>query len=55
MITTLLWDVDGTFLDLIPKLNLRDILEAYGGATRGNVPYDPRMLTGLLWTPSRSI
>ncbi len=35
-------------LDLIPKLNLRDVLEWYGGETRGNVPYDPRMLTGLL-------
>ncbi len=35
-------------LDLIPKLNLSDILEMYGRATRGNAPYDPRMLTGLL-------
>ena len=35
-------------LDLIPKLDLSDILETYGGATRGTQPYDPRMMVGLL-------
>ena len=35
-------------LDLIPKLNLSEILNTYGGVTRGNTPYDPRMLVGLV-------
>ena len=35
-------------LDLIPKLNLKAILETYGGATRGNIPYDPGMMVGVL-------
>ena len=35
-------------LDLIPQLDLNDILKTYGGATRGNTPYDPRMMVGLV-------
>lgn len=35
-------------LDLIPKLNLKAIRETYGGATRGNQPYDPEMMVALL-------
>ena len=35
-------------LDLIPKLNLNDILKTYGGATRGNMPFDPGMMVGLV-------
>lgn len=35
-------------LDLIPKLNLKAIKETYGGATRGNQPYDPEMMVALL-------
>ena len=35
-------------LDLIPKLDLSGILKTYGGETRGNTPYDPRMMTGLV-------
>jgi transposase len=35
-------------LDLIAKLNLNDILKTYGGATRGNMPFDPRMMVGLV-------
>lgn len=35
-------------LDLIPKLNLNDILKTYGGVTRGNAPFDPRMMVGLV-------
>lgn len=34
-------------LDLLPKLNLKEILSAYGGPTRGTQPYDPRMMVGL--------
>lgn len=35
-------------LDLIPKLKLEAIKETYGGTTRGNQPYDPEMMVGLL-------
>lgn len=35
-------------LDLIPTLDLIDILKTYGGVARGNTPYDPRMMVGLL-------
>lgn len=35
-------------LDLLPKLNLQEILSGYGGPTRGRQPYDPRMMVGLL-------
>jgi transposase len=35
-------------LDLLPKLNLKEILSGYGGPTRGTQPYDPRMMVGLL-------
>lgn len=35
-------------LDLIPKLDLSEILKTYGGAMRGNTPYDPRMMVGLV-------
>lgn len=35
-------------LEMIPKLNLKAIKETYGGATRGNQPYDPEMMVGLL-------
>ena len=35
-------------LDLIPKLDLSEILKTYGGAARGNAPYDPRMMVGLV-------
>lgn len=35
-------------LDLISKLDLSEILKTYGGETRGNTPYDPRMMVGLV-------
>lgn len=35
-------------LDVVTTLDLGDILRAYGGPARGTVPYDPRMMVGVL-------
>ncbi len=34
--------------ELVENLDLEAILSSYGGPARGTVPYDPRMLTGVL-------
>ena len=34
--------------DLVAELDLTPILKTYGGVTRGNAPYDPRMLVTIL-------
>ena len=34
--------------DIVTELNLTAILTTYGGVTRGNAPYDPRMLVTVL-------
>ena len=34
--------------DLVEELDLQPILQSYGGVTRGNAPYDPRMLVRVL-------
>jgi transposase len=34
--------------DVVTELNLTAILTTYGGVTRGNAPYDPRMLVTVL-------
>lgn len=35
-------------LDVVAALDLRGIVDGYGGPARGTVPYDPKMLMGLL-------
>ena len=34
--------------DVVEELDLQPILQSYGGVTRGNAPYDPRMLVRVL-------
>lgn len=34
--------------DLVESLDLGEIMEYYGGPARGTVPYDPKILTGVL-------
>lgn len=34
--------------DMVTELDLTPILKTYGGVTRGNAPYDPRMLVTIL-------
>jgi len=35
-------------LDVVANLDLSEILESYGGPARGTVPFDPRMMVGVL-------
>ena len=35
-------------LDVVATLDLNKILKVYGGPARGEVPFDPRMMTGVL-------
>ena len=35
-------------LDVVASMDLGEILESYGGPARGTVPFDPRMMVGVL-------
>ena len=35
-------------LDVVANLDLSEILKSYGGPARGTVPFDPRMMVGVL-------